>query len=273
MKHFLKQFGKAICYYILFLGMQFAVMFAYMFVYSFVAGMKMAAGGEGFDTLALAEDMTLYVLQQSNMITIISGCLTLFVLWIFFLIRKKKLTREVNIAKISGKQAAYIIVLGIALAMTISAGISLLPESWVEAYAEQSQYLVGESVIIMVISNMIVAPVVEEVVIRGLMLTRLKKAMPAVWAVLISSLLFGLAHGQILWICYATLLGVILAVVALKTESLTASILLHMVLNIFGTVIPTVCSGVTSVAAIAVMTAVGAVISAVSLVGLLKLAK
>lgn len=272
MKNILKQLGKAICYFALFIGMQFAVNFGYMFLYSFMLGMKIAAG-EVIDPNVLAEEMTQYVLKQSNMITIIAGCLTLFVLWIFFLIRKKKLIHEVNIAAISGKQAAYIIVLGIALSTVVCAVLALLPEAWLEAYAEQSQYMVGESVIIMIIANMIVAPVVEEVVVRGLMLSRLKKGMPVVWAVVISSVLFGLAHGQILWITYAALLGVVLAVVALKTESLVGSILLHMTFNVFGTVVPIVFSGFTSTGAIVAMVVVGAVISVVSLTGLLKLEK
>lgn len=272
MKNILKQLGKAICYFALFIGMQFAVNFGYMFLYSFMVGMKIAAG-EAIDMEVLAGELTQYALQNANMMTIISGCLTFLVLWIFFLIRKKKLSQEVNIAAIAGKQIAYIIVLGIALAMTISAVMALLPASWLEAYAEQAQYLTGDSVIVMIISNMIVAPVVEEVVVRGLMLSRLKKAMPVAWAVLISSLLFGLAHGQILWITYATLLGVILAVVALKTESLIGSILLHMTFNIFGTVIPIVFGGVTSVAATVVIAAAGAVMSVVSLTGLFKPAK
>ena len=271
MKNVLKQLGKAICYYVLFLGMQYVVMFAYMLIYAFMASLKMADAGM-FDALALTEKITYSVLQQTNMITIISGCLTLFALWIFFLIRKKKLYREVNVAAISGKQAACIIVLGIALATVVCAGLTLLPETWLNAYAEQSQYMVGDSVIIMVISNMIVAPVVEEVVVRGLMLSRLKKAMPTVWAVIISSLLFGLAHGQILWITYAALLGVILAVVALKSDSLLGSILLHITFNVFGTVVPLVFAGVTSTAATVLIFVVGVVISAVSLFGFLKLA-
>lgn len=272
MKNVLKQLGKAICYYVLFIGMQFVVQLTYIFFYIFYGIMMEMAAGEGADPNVLTEEMMLHILKQTNVITIISGCLTLLILWVFFLIRKKKLYREVNIAAISGKQAACIIVLGIALPTVVCSGMALLPETWINAYAEQSQYVLGDSVIIMVISNMIVAPVVEEVVVRGLMLSRLKKAMPTVWAVIISSLLFGLAHGQILWITYAALLGVILAVVALKSDSLLGSILLHITFNVFGTVVPLVFAGVTSIAATAAILIVGVVISAVSLFGFLKLA-
>ena len=55
--------------------------------------------------------------------------------------------------------------------------------------------------------------------------------MPTVLAIVLSSVLFGLVHMQLLWIIYATLMGMLLAVVAEQEKSIGASILLHMAIN------------------------------------------
>lgn len=270
MKNFFKQLGKALCYYLLFFGMQVIASFAFSFVYSFMAAFEAAAGGGNVDANAVSTRAAEMLMDNLNAISIAAGVLTLLFLWIFFLIRKKKLRREVGIAGLSVKYILYIIVLGIVASTLITFGMALLPESWLEAYAEQAGLTLGGLGIVTIISNMIMAPIVEEIIFRGLMLSRLRKAMPLWAAVVISSLLFGLAHGQILWIAYATILGLILSAVAVKTQSLTASILLHMVFNICGTVIPMLCSDITSIPVCATIAGVTAVISVALLVGLLK---
>lgn len=83
----------------------------------------------------------------------------------------------------------------------------------------------------------IIAPIVEEIVFRGIILRRFGKAMPMILAVILSSCLFGLGHGQIVWIAYAAILGVLFSAIALQEKSVTASIIMHMVFNFFGLVI------------------------------------
>lgn len=269
MKNVLKQFGKAVCYYLLFLGMQFMVGFAMMFCFVFMETAKMmAVGNYDMETIATAASQAL--LQNSNLMTAISGIFTLLVLWIFFLIRKKKMTVEAGVTPLPKASIAYMVLLGIVLAITVSFGLSLLPESWLAAYAEQANMMVGGPVLLTVFSTMIVAPVVEEVIFRGLMLSRLRKAMPAGWAIAVVSLLFGLAHGQILWIAYAFILGIILSLVVLKTESLAASICLHMTFNIFGTVVPALSEGITSTAVYVIITVLGCAASVYLLLHFMK---
>ena len=58
-----------------------------------------------------------------------------------------------------------------------------------------------------------------------------RSGMPVVLAGIISAVAFGLAHGQIIWICYAGILGLILAYVYHKTGSIKATIAIHMAYN------------------------------------------
>ena len=56
--------------------------------------------------------------------------------------------------------------------------------------------------------------------------------MPDWLAVLLQGLAFGCIHGQLLWVCYASIFGVLLGWVRVKTGSLKASILLHLGFNL-----------------------------------------
>ncbi len=270
MKNLFKQLGKVVCYFILFYGMQLIVTIVFMYSYIILKTVKMAMGGQALNPDIVIMQAANYTLENTNLIGVLSGSLTLLTLWLFFWIRKKKLYAETGIVALSGRYVPYIVLLGITLAVTVSFGLALLPESWLEAYAQQSAYAVGDSVILMVMSNMIMAPIVEEIIFRGLILSRLRKAMPIGWAIAISSLLFGLVHGQILWMSYAFVLGIIMSLVVIKTDSLVASIILHMVFNIFGTVVPLVGSGITSVTVVAAVAGVAVVISVLLFVGLLR---
>lgn len=270
MKNFWKQLGKSVCYFLLFFGMQLAWFLVFEVFYIFKESFVAAANGVEPDVMAITEGAMNFMLESTNLVSIISGCLTLVVLWLFFLIRKKNVLKEVQVKAVKGKDVLLIAALGIVFATTISFGLNLLPESMLAEYGDNIQMAIGDSTLIMVISNMLVAPIVEEVIFRGLIFTRMNKAVPTVWAVIISSLVFGIAHGQIVWMAYAFLLGTLCAVMFVKTGSLLASIWLHMVFNICGVVIPTLCAGITSFPVIVAIAVIGLVATVAMLTVILK---
>jgi len=77
----------------------------------------------------------------------------------------------------------------------------------------------------------LVAPVVEEVIFRGLIYTRLQSAVPGWAAVALSAAIFGLCHGEMVWFCYAYVLGVIFALLARETGSILPGMLMHVAFN------------------------------------------
>ena len=78
----------------------------------------------------------------------------------------------------------------------------------------------------------IVAPIVEEVIFRGLAYSRMKKGMPTVWAVILTSVLFGVAHGHPVWMLYTFAFGLLLIWVFERTRSLVAPMVLHIGYNL-----------------------------------------
>jgi len=75
------------------------------------------------------------------------------------------------------------------------------------------------------------APVVEELFFRGLLLRSLLGRLPTPAAIVVSALLFGLAHLEPLQLLGLAAFGVVLAVVAWRTERLGPGIAAHAAFN------------------------------------------
>ena len=84
--------------------------------------------------------------------------------------------------------------------------------------------------------GVLVAPVMEEVIFRRILLRRLLPLGQGM-AVYGSAFIFSLFHANLFQIPYAFVLGVMLAVLALSTGGIRASILLHVALNATGLVV------------------------------------
>lgn len=81
---------------------------------------------------------------------------------------------------------------------------------------------------VMIITAVIMAPIFEEIIFRGIMLKGMTNSGEEPWkAILISSVLFGLIHGNPWQFVGATLLGCVLGLVYYKTKSLLLPMLLH----------------------------------------------
>ncbi|MDF2804531.1 MAG: amino terminal protease family protein, partial [Anaerocolumna sp.] len=74
----------------------------------------------------------------------------------------------------------------------------------------------------------------EEFIFRGVTLKKAQKVMPFIGANILQAILFGVYHGNLVQGVYAFILGLFLGFVCYQLQSLLASILLHMVINISG---------------------------------------
>ncbi len=77
----------------------------------------------------------------------------------------------------------------------------------------------------------VIAPVAEEILFRGYMYGKLRKSFPAWVVVLVTSLLFGILHGNPNLIVDTFALSIVLCTLRESTGSLWAPILLHMTKN------------------------------------------
>jgi membrane protease YdiL (CAAX protease family) len=107
---------------------------------------------------------------------------------------------------------------------------------------------------ILLLSIVVVAPVAEELMFRGLLLDWLREHLPAGAAIWVGSLVFAALHGISFhsgagtWLAFAdrTLLGVGASVFTLRTGSLRPGIVLHAITNALAVVLAlalAVCQG------------------------------
>lgn len=86
------------------------------------------------------------------------------------------------------------------------------------------------------LSTVIVAPISEELLFRGVFLNRLKLFVPTSFAVLISSILFGAMHhyGSVI---SAIVFGVCMCILYLKTQNILVCILAHFLNNLLAEIL------------------------------------
>ena len=89
----------------------------------------------------------------------------------------------------------------------------------------------------MVVAFVVLAPVFEELVFRKVLVDRVLPY--GEWpAILFSGLTFGLFHGNLTQLFYATMLGMILAYVYIRTGNILYTIGIHACINFLGGVLP-----------------------------------
>ena len=110
----------------------------------------------------------------------------------------------------------------------------------------------------------IVSPFAEEAVFRGVIYNRMKRCFNYPIALVVSALLFGCYHGNVVQAVYGTILGALIAYVYEKYDSFAAPMLFHSIANV-GIFAITYCDGLNNLsmpasALILVVTLIGSII-------------
>ena len=230
MKKYLGSFGKAVCYYLLFLGMQF-IMVGCLAV-SYMA--FLLTTGESVDaaTEALLEAIAVF----GAPVTLLSNLLSVAVVFILFYFQNRVFRNEVGIRPVSRKLKIQCAFFAYGLCMVVLMVLSLLPESLMADYSDASEILTEASGFspINFLATVIVAPICEEIFFRGLIYSRLRRAMSFVPSFIITGILFGLAHGNLVWGCYAFALSTFMCIILERHHSLTLTITMHITFNLVG---------------------------------------
>ena len=78
----------------------------------------------------------------------------------------------------------------------------------------------------------VLGPITEEILYRGLVYEHCLRFLPVAGAILLNSLLFGLAHGSPVQMLTACVAGILLSLARKKTGTVLAAVLMHMAMNI-----------------------------------------
>lgn len=218
------------------------------FAFSYVAlGMQQIflaiAGGAAITDAAyeelvrqLTSDAMEASLALSNLISFAAAIITVAVLYLVFTLRGRRLREAVWCKKTPAPDLFLCLLGGVALNFFASCVLSVIPfpESWLTDYTESSAVVSAGPAVIVFLATVVAAPVLEEIVFRGLIYNRLRDGMPIPVAALISSAVFAVLHGSPIWICYTFVFGLLLVAIYERTGSIFTNIALHVGFNLFG---------------------------------------
>lgn len=232
MKKVLISLLKAMLYIGAYLGIQIAVTLIVSLFFALVGDMMIYSMG-------IPDPDSILTANLLPTVTFLSAWITLLFLWILFAVRGKSFSREVRWHKMSSpwRTALGPLECGFGLSILATCVLAMIPfpSAWYDAYDESMELLMSGNPLFLAAATILAAPIVEEVIFRGLIYTRLCRGMPRVIAALLSAIFFGLVHGTLLHMLYTIPMGLLLCLFYEKYRSLWAPIILHMGFNLAGT--------------------------------------
>ncbi len=236
MKKVITQILKALAYFAVYFIPLNIIVFISQFIYGYVESRKMSAAG------ASVEEITEYVQANVGNATVIALLITsVLVILTYFIIEKVKktsLAKEADIRKASGKQIIFTVIGAVGGMFFLNFILLFLPipQEMMSTLQNGLTNISTSSLVLGIITNSILVPVMEEIVFRGYIFSRLEKAMPSIVAAIISSVIFGLCHGSLLWAIWAATVGMIICVVRIKSGSIVPGMIFHIIINSFATI-------------------------------------
>ena len=270
MKKVLKQIGKALGYFAVYFTCMNVVDLIAGFVWGYMKGAELKAMGMSSEE-AMAAFQTMEP-GYKGVSMLIGAILTLLIYFIIEKIKKTSLAKETDMKMVTGKQMALTVVgaLGGMFFLNFMLNILPIPADLIGDLNSGMSSLTSYPFWLAILVNAILIPILEEVVFRGYLFNRLGKAMPAVVAAVISSVVFGLCHGGLVWAIWAGVTGLVICVVRVKSGSIIPGMIFHIIMNTFGMIVSyfPVLEKLNNTG-MYVLTAVGGILLAVYIVGIL----
>lgn len=175
-----------------------------------------------------------FLVGDEAVMLIISGAITLLMIAVAAHVRRKKFSTFISMGdEINGKIARACVLIGIGGNFWISTIVTtVFSKKQIEAYDAASGALDVSSSFVMLLAVAVLGPILEEIIFRGIILSRLSDVMKTEIAVVVQAVFFGIMHGNLIWISYAVFMGIILGYIKVCTNSLEASTIAHMSYNI-----------------------------------------
>lgn len=172
--------------------------------------------------------------------TVISGILTILVLFLIFKLRKKDVKQEWRLNKVKMRDvlAASITSFSLSFLFSLFTYSSAPMENSVMIQKSAGYYselfpMLG--FILMAVNLLLVAPAAEEIALRGIVYTRVVRTTNAIAAIAVSSFLFGVMHfaaGGAVLVISAMLMATVLGYIFHKMDSLWICIVAHASANL-----------------------------------------
>lgn len=230
---------------LLYLGVTFAVEFIFMIAVAVLGISRYGAT----DQAQLYDFIMNATMSQALSMTLLAGLATAPILIFIYIRDNNKDRRNGTFVKYKlNNILKYLLIIpfGVFNMLWANYFVALLqlvmPKFMLESYTDTQQIIEGGGFLIQLLTAGIVAPIVEELIFRGLVYRRTKKMTGIIAAAILSAALFGVFHGNWVQAPYAFIIGIVAVFVYEKFKSIVAPIMLHMSANILSVLIMTMTS-------------------------------
>ncbi|MBQ8039524.1 MAG: CPBP family intramembrane metalloprotease [Lachnospiraceae bacterium] len=220
---------KQILYVLLPMGVFIILYDVWTAMLKYVLGIVLGLFGDAGNYWAIEEADTLQAICIMGGMVLSCWCLFKTALTDVFLMPKKDVWKIPVWRYVLLIVGTVIIAYGLNYLFTVT-GFSHSSENYQNAAT--NQYNVAKGVGILLYG--VVSPFVEEVIFRGFLYGRMRVYMPKVWAVLVSSLLFGVYHGNVVQGVYGFLMGILFALVYDRYKNFYLAVIMHAIVNFVG---------------------------------------
>ena len=171
--------------------------------------------------------------------TVASGVLTILFLFLLFKIPKKDIRKEWKLNRFAASDLIKACLLLFSLSslfslVTLNVDIenSRLIAASAQYYSSRVPYL---GTMLMMLNLLVIAPVSEEIALRGIVYTRIEKNLKPFIAIIVSAVLFGSMHfmaGGIVLVFGAMIMGLAFGLLMHKYNSLWICVIAHICANV-----------------------------------------
>lgn len=205
--------------------MTFAALFAVSLIYTTITGIFILITG--------IQEITPQVDYCLMVMAVMVSCIIFFIWYKKFMSVRER--EKVDLKEVFNfKNIGIYLALGIGCQLFMSGCLSLLRpllETLFAYYDETISSIFIADTIIAAVYVIILAPIIEELMLRGILFNRLRYGLPFYAANLIQAAAFGIYHWDIIQGTYAFGIGLILGYIFEKTKTLWAPILVHVLIN------------------------------------------
>lgn len=233
MKKVIIQILKALAYFAVYFVTLNTVNVVIQFLVGFFAAREYSASGMSYEeAVPLVQEKAM---SFTGIQLMVAAVLILLIFTIVEAVKKSNIVKETDMKKVSAKQIGITIAGALGGMVFLNAMLSILPipEELMGNLSDGMNVLSAYPLWQAIIANSLLIPILEEVVFRGYLFNRLNKVMPSVVVALITSAVFGLCHGGIVWACWAFVVGMVICVARIKTGSIIPGIIFHVIMNAF----------------------------------------
>ncbi|MBE5901624.1 MAG: CPBP family intramembrane metalloprotease [Lachnospiraceae bacterium] len=246
MKKFFRKLGQVLVSFLpilITLGIQLAVTIPVtIYYFGFLGFNGQLKKQEGVDIIQWLTDLMLHS-DYAIYVTVVWGIISMvvFILWYRHIhdSRRDVPVRTILTPYAMGGLALLVVGLQLSINYFYSLIEPLMPgvfEQYNEVLSFPDSTPIG--LLILMIYGVIIAPIHEEFLNRGVTLHFANKAMPFWLANLFQALLFGLLHMNLVQGSYAFIVGIVIGLIYRSAKNIWIPIFFHMAFNLFGTVVP-----------------------------------